>query len=679
MSLASQTAGTIYPNNMLADALGIPVNEIPYKDVDETASELLEILPREYMDIMLRRYRNQEGLAAIAKDYTGFASTVRHKINTALKKMRNYRNGWILKYGCEYVDTHPMVTLDTRIIDLDMPKEMMDRIEFAYMSVYERINSIDGHELEASTYEEIKEYVRISDIIRLIRMKEFSEWDVDGIVKQLELFGLTVTDIYGDDYEELQEWAEYSDEVKAGDWEFPFNLINAVFGIKNDRDLDGLRNGMSQWEALSSVYHVLGMLDEINPRWPKILLMRFRDKMTLQQVGDVLHLTRDRIRQIEVHAMRKLRHPSRAKYLKTGGYNGYMERLWEDEDRRVKEREAILQGKIDRLTKELKNEKGLSDFDVEKIAEDREGIDYEKVMNIVLEDLDLSVRAYNVLKRADCNTVRDILYAFKSDQIMKFRNMGRKSMEEVAAKLITLGFSAEDLEVDDTVVVDYQQKKEEKHEAEMAKRRKEREDREQKELDEAIKKSKEVAGKCFTKAITMMSAALRSLGPNEKVIGIVLRTTEERDSIAYSYGDPFRAYIRDVAPSRHMVELEASVLNSLNGIYRENYSIRLKSDGYVELPFIRVDGFPIDFNAIKVERIGFPEGLLNKLKEKGYDTSGEIVNGLRSNKMDGFTAQERRVLIEFLIDMGYPVEAKQPQGGVSDEHVQPSETDVVKP
>jgi len=56
-------------------------------------------------------------------------------------------------------------------------------------------------------------------------------------------------------------------------------------------------------------------LDTICPRERKIILLRFWFDMTLDECGDVFELTRERIRQIEAHALRKLRHPSRSKIL----------------------------------------------------------------------------------------------------------------------------------------------------------------------------------------------------------------------------------------------------------------------------------------------------------------------------------------------------------------------------
>ena len=63
----------------------------------------------------------------------------------------------------------------------------------------------------------------------------------------------------------------------------------------------------------------------------------------------------------------------------------------------------------------------------------------EKALEMTIEELDLSVRSFNCLKRAGINTVEDLV-SKSEDEMMKVRNLGRKSLEEVMAKLDSLGF-----------------------------------------------------------------------------------------------------------------------------------------------------------------------------------------------------------------------------------------------
>ena len=69
----------------------------------------------------------------------------------------------------------------------------------------------------------------------------------------------------------------------------------------------------------------------------------------------------------------------------------------------------------------------------------------EKVLEMTIEERDLSVRSFNCLKRAGINTVEDLIGKSEED-MMKVRNLGRKSLDEVVSKMASLGY---DLRRDD--------------------------------------------------------------------------------------------------------------------------------------------------------------------------------------------------------------------------------------
>ena len=64
----------------------------------------------------------------------------------------------------------------------------------------------------------------------------------------------------------------------------------------------------------------------------------------------------------------------------------------------------------------------------------------EKVLEMPIEELELSVRSYNCLKRAGIATVEDLANKSQED-MMKVRNLGKKSLDEVTNKLIALGLN----------------------------------------------------------------------------------------------------------------------------------------------------------------------------------------------------------------------------------------------
>ena len=72
------------------------------------------------------------------------------------------------------------------------------------------------------------------------------------------------------------------------------------------------------------------------------------------------------------------------------------------------------------------------------VMKETEKVNDEKVLDRTIEELDLSVRSYNCLKRAGINTVHDLTEKTEPE-MMKVRNLGRKSLEEVKVKLADLG------------------------------------------------------------------------------------------------------------------------------------------------------------------------------------------------------------------------------------------------
>ncbi|ANC75476.1 MAG: DNA-directed RNA polymerase subunit alpha [Bacillota bacterium] len=75
-----------------------------------------------------------------------------------------------------------------------------------------------------------------------------------------------------------------------------------------------------------------------------------------------------------------------------------------------------------------------------EIMVEKEEDQKEKVLEMTIEELDLSVRSYNCLKRAGINTVQELANKSEED-MMKVRNLGKKSLEEVQEKLEELGLS----------------------------------------------------------------------------------------------------------------------------------------------------------------------------------------------------------------------------------------------
>ena len=108
-------------------------------------------------------------------------------------------------------------------------------------------------------------------------------------------------------------------------------------------------------------------------------------------------------------------------------------------DGTISAKEAVsLAAKI--LNRQLNHFVDLSDeVSATEIMDKKEDSGKDKLLEMTIEELDLSVRAFNCLKRAGVNTVADLI-SKSPDEMMKVRNLGKKSLEEVIEKLQSLGF-----------------------------------------------------------------------------------------------------------------------------------------------------------------------------------------------------------------------------------------------
>ena len=175
---------------------------------------------------------------------------------------------------------------------------------------------------------------------------------------------------------------------------YPDNLLYDIFGgeweFPRPADFDG------------SLEYVLHSLTE---RERRVLDFRYKNGLTFEEIGKHFCVTRERVRQIYARALRKLCNPQRLNYLKYG-VSGVIARQTESA------REAALAS----LPKTDKPE------------------------DITLEELELSVRSYNCLKRAGKCTLRDVS-EMTFGELCHVRYIGKKSVNEICAVLAEYGVS----------------------------------------------------------------------------------------------------------------------------------------------------------------------------------------------------------------------------------------------
>lgn len=142
-------------------------------------------------------------------------------------------------------------------------------------------------------------------------------------------------------------------------------------------------------------------------------------KQTLEELGNILHVTRERVRQIEQKAIKKLSHSTRQKVIR--------EKLSKLIFKDTTIADSALTGKIDKLQIELNQLK-------QKLT----GSSPQEISNLPLTEIELSVRATNCLKDANIKTIGELANKTESE-LLSFKNLGKKTLWELREILHSFG------------------------------------------------------------------------------------------------------------------------------------------------------------------------------------------------------------------------------------------------
>ena len=200
---------------------------------------------------------------------------------------------------------------------------------------------------------------------------------------------------------------------------YPYNLIPLINGEDDESDIRA-------WEEDNKVYYSPRLIEEVmtqhlTERENKVLQMRYEWGMSLEEVGSELGVTRERIRQIEARAIRKMR--MRKLDIMCAPAIDYRKELSDNE---------VLRNQVNYLQSELDRIRGISTLQREEADKKR------SVMETSIDALDLSCRAYNCCKRAGINTLGDL--SMKTlDDMYHVRNLGRHSLQEIEKKMSEYG------------------------------------------------------------------------------------------------------------------------------------------------------------------------------------------------------------------------------------------------
>jgi len=166
----------------------------------------------------------------------------------------------------------------------------------------------------------------------------------------------------------------------------------------------------------------------LRPREEKIIRLRFGldgRNYTLKEVGQELGVSKERIRQIEDKALRKLKHPEHRKFLEI-----YLRPFLEKKIKDLSRENKTLREEIGRY-KEIFEE-------IKQIMEHGKKPELNQLSDLLVDIFEFSVRTHNVLRRNGIRTIGDLLSKTESE-LLRMKNMGRRSLNEIKEKLASRG------------------------------------------------------------------------------------------------------------------------------------------------------------------------------------------------------------------------------------------------
>lgn len=242
---------------------------------------------------------------------------------------------------------------------------------------------------------------------KILKIPGIHEAERDDIVEKLGAMGIIIEGQPEDTKKPLY--------VKPGKYPYPSNLIAAI----TDTDPEQLKDKTYSQDRLVGISAALSSLTE---QEETMIILRYKHGATLTQIGHYYGVTKERARQLILGGLQKLRHPKRYRLIDKG-----LEQYIDDRATTLAEAKVypMLHSEytrgyhdgIDDATKAEGSKKYLLD---------------EKLLQTSIEDIDMSVRAFNILKKAGVNTLGDLLAYNSTEAIMSMNYIGKKSAAEIA-------------------------------------------------------------------------------------------------------------------------------------------------------------------------------------------------------------------------------------------------------
>ena len=209
-------------------------------------------------------------------------------------------------------------------------------------------------------------------------------------------------------------------DVKGNEW--PYNLLEQI-GMEDADPLDHL--------SVEAELYLAMCMSHMTEREMLVVRLRYFEQKTLKEVGEVIGVQSERVRQIEAKAVRKLRWRD-CNYILRHGAKAYI-------DKRVNEKvDEILKTRMNELEDEYRAKMAGVIITDDESKRDMIG----KLLQTTISELDLSVRSFNCLSRVYIHTVGELIERYPTyEKLYEIRNLGRKSSEEIIDKVQSLGFN----------------------------------------------------------------------------------------------------------------------------------------------------------------------------------------------------------------------------------------------
>lgn len=313
-------------------------------------------------------------------------------------------------------------------------------------------------ESSCASRKQVSDKIGISEHVLNNYINEITKPDVDALIKIANFFAVPLDFLCGRCDEEtaykiLKNYNETYEAIRVKDYEdflpkkipcaivipagyyapWPYNLLEDIFLKPFDHPLsEDEEKGLE--EALKT----------LTPREQTAIKNYYELGLTLEETGREFNVQRERARQILAKGVRKLKHPGK-KYMILNGYEGnelineYKQKL-----KAVERREAFVDKKIKDFIDAHKEDEATNEmFEIGKsdiAASDRDepkpwnGSSWLGPSEAFME-LELSVRSYNALVRANVKTVKEVVRLINNGQITKIRNLGNKSVYEIVQRV----------------------------------------------------------------------------------------------------------------------------------------------------------------------------------------------------------------------------------------------------